>query len=172
METFQTNGSYRSSIYSVASSTTAIATGVAQSTATFKNHADPTTFPNYSTMDGQVRGNSVGNGNESTKFVATFASASGGELRQDISVGVITQALENIAFLRSQNGGVQSRLTFNLNSISSQKTNMRAALGRVVDVDIAEETTNLAKYSILQQSAASILGQANQSTDIALMLLR
>jgi flagellin len=174
METFQTNGSYRSSIYSVASSTTAIATGVAQSTATFKNHADPTTFPNYSTMDGQVRGNSVGNGNESTKFVATFASASGGELLdlQDISVGVITQALENIAFLRSQNGGVQSRLTFNLNSISSQKTNMRAALGRVVDVDIAEETTNLAKYSILQQSAASILAQANQSTDIALMLLR
>jgi flagellin len=49
---------------------------------------------------------------------------------------------------------------------------MRAALGRVVDVDLAEETTNLAKYSILQQSAASILAQANQSTDVALMLLR
>jgi flagellin len=118
--------------------------------------------------------NASGNANESTVFKATFASASGEELLdlQDISVGVITQALENIAFLRSQNGGVQSRLTFNLNSISSQKTNMRAALGRVVDVDIAEETTNLAKYSILQQSAASILAQANQSSDIALMLLR
>ena len=33
---------------------------------------------------------------------------------------------------------------------------MRAALGRVVDVDIAEESTNLAKYSILNQAAASI----------------
>jgi len=118
--------------------------------------------------------NSTGNGSEITGFNATFAVAAGGEMLdlQDISVGVITQALENISFLRSQNGGVQSRLTFNLTSISSQKTNMRAALGRVVDVDIAEETTNLAKYSILQQSAASILAQANQSTDVALMLLR
>ena len=118
--------------------------------------------------------NSTGNGSEITGFNATFAVAAGGEMLdlQDISVGVITQALENISFLRSQNGGVQSRLSFNLTSISSQKTNMRAALGRVVDVDIAEETTNLAKYSILQQSAASILAQANQSTDVALMLLR
>jgi len=55
-----------------------------------------------------------------------------------ISVGVITQALENIAYLRAQNGGSQSRLAFNLESLTQQKTNMRAALGRIVDVDIAE----------------------------------
>jgi len=89
-----------------------------------------------------------------------------------ISVGVITKALENISFLRAQNGGVQSRLTFNIESLSQQKTNMRAALGRVVDTDIAEESTNLAKYSILNQAAASMLAQANASMDIALMLLR
>ena len=47
---------------------------------------------------------------------------------------------------------------------------MRAALGRMVDVDIAEETTNLVKYSILNQAAASMLAQANASTDVALML--
>jgi flagellin len=89
-----------------------------------------------------------------------------------ISVGVITQALENISYLRAQNGGSQSRLAFNLESITQQKTNMRAALGRIVDVDIAEESTNLAKYSILNQAAASMLAQANASSDIALMLLR
>jgi flagellin len=120
--------------------------------------------------------NVTGDADETTEFNATFAvkAASGAEYLDlaDISVGVITQALENISFLRSQNGGVQSRLSFNLSSISSQKTNMRAALGRVVDVDIAEETTNLAKYSILQQAAASMLAQANQSTDVALMLIR
>ena len=49
---------------------------------------------------------------------------------------------------------------------------MRAALGSVVDVDIAEESTNLAKYSILNQAAASMLAQANASTDVALLLLR
>jgi flagellin len=82
--------------------------------------------------------NVTGDADETTEFNATFAvkAASGAEYLDlaDISVGVITQALENISFLRSQNGGVQSRLTFNLNSISTQKTNMRAALGRVVDL--------------------------------------
>jgi len=90
----------------------------------------------------------------------------------DISVGVITQALENVSYLRAQNGGSQSRLAFNLEALSQQKTNMRAALGRIVDVDIAEESTNEAKYSILNQAAASMLAQANASSDVALMLLR
>ena len=104
----------------------------------------------------------------------TFASTDlAGTLElSEVSVGVITQALENISYLRAQNGGVQSRLSFNLESLTQQKTNMRAALGRVVDVDIAEESTNLAKYSILNQAAASMLAQANASTDVALMLLR
>jgi flagellin len=115
-----------------------------------------------------------GDGNETTDFTATFATQSGGDFLNlaDISVGVISQALENIAFLRAQNGGVHSRLAFNAQSLTQQKTNMRAALGRMVDVDIAEETTNLAKYSVLSQASASMLAQANQNTDIALMLLR
>jgi flagellin len=89
-----------------------------------------------------------------------------------ISVGVITQALENIAYLRAQNGGSASRLAFNSESLVQQKTNMRAALGRMVDVDFAEETTDMAKYSVLSQASASILAQANANTDLALMLLR
>ena len=119
-------------------------------------------------------GNGSADGDEATGFVATFATASGGTTLDldDISVGVFTQALENISFLRAQNGGSQSRLSFNLESLGQQKTNMRAALGRIVDVDMAEESTNLSKYSILSQASASMLAQANASTDVALMLLR
>ena len=104
----------------------------------------------------------------------TFASDNVGDTLglEMISVGVITQALENIAYLRAQNGGSSSRLAFNSESLVQQKTNMRAALGRMVDVDFAEETTNMAKYSVLSQASASILSQANSNTDIALMLLR
>lgn len=118
--------------------------------------------------------NTTGDGDETTAFIMTLATASGGNFLDlaDISVGVLTQALENVSFLRAQNGGSHSRLAFNAESLSAQKTNMRAALGRMVDVDIAEETTNLAKYSILNQAAASMLAQANASTDVALMLLR
>jgi flagellin len=118
--------------------------------------------------------NSDADGTEGNDFTMTLATQSGGTLLDldDISVGVITKALENVSYLRSQNGGTQSRLAFNLESLTQQKTNMRAALGRIVDVDIAEESTNLAKYSILNQAAASMLAQANASTDVALMLLR
>jgi len=110
-------------------------------------------------------------------FNVTLAVAGGSDATnfidlQDISVGVLTKALENVSFLRAQNGGTHSRLAFNLDSLGQQKTNMRAALGRIVDVDIAEESTNLAKYSILNQAAASMLAQANASSDVALMLLR
>ena len=124
--------------------------------------------------DQKQNDNAANNGTDSGKFIATLATNAGGTFLDldDISVGVITQALENVSFLRAQNGGSHSRLAFNQEALEQQKTNMQAALGRVVDVDIALESTNLAKYSILNQAAASMLAQANASTDIALMLLR
>ena len=62
-------------------------------------------------------------GDETQAFNATFATQSGGVFLdlEDISVGVISQALENIAFLRAQNGGVHSRLAFNSESLTQQK---------------------------------------------------
>jgi flagellin len=89
-----------------------------------------------------------------------------------VSMGAFQQALENISFLRAQVGGGMSRLSFSADSLSVQQTNIRAALGRIEDVDIAEESANLSKYSILTQAAASMVSQANSSNDVALMLLR
>ena len=89
-----------------------------------------------------------------------------------VTMGVFEQALSNIAFLRAQNGGGMSRLSFSADSLSMQETNVRAAVGRIEDVDIAEESANLAKYSILTQAAAAMVAQANTTNDIALMLLR
>jgi flagellin len=91
---------------------------------------------------------------------------------KQISVNVLTRVLENISYLRAQNGASGSRLYFSSDSLAKQKTNMKAALGRIVDADIAEETTNLAKYQVLSQAAASMLSQANSNTEIALMLIR
>ena len=89
-----------------------------------------------------------------------------------VSSAVFEQALSNVAFLRAQVGGTMSRATFSAENIASQKTNMKAALGRIVDVDIAEESTELAKYNILTQASAAMLAQANSANDVALMLLR
>ena len=90
----------------------------------------------------------------------------------DVSVGVFNQALENIAALRSQNGGTMSRLNFASDNITKQSANMEAAYGRIMDVDIAAESTRLAKYNVLVQSSAAMLAQANASSDVVLMLLR
>jgi flagellin len=65
-----------------------------------------------------------------------------------------------------------SRVTFSAENIASQKTNMKAALGRIVDIDIAEESTELAKHNILAQASAAMLAQANSANDLALLLLR
>ncbi|MEC8392371.1 MAG: flagellin, partial [Actinomycetota bacterium] len=100
-----------------------------------------------------------------TSLAATFTL-------DQISVGVFAKALENIASLRAQNGGTMSRLTFSAEMISQMRTNMKAALGRIVDVDIAAESTELAKNNVLVQASAAMLSQANSSTDVALMLLR
>jgi flagellin len=127
-------------------------------TASIYTNAVPASYPTSETLGGTI----------------TFATEKVEDAfsLQSISVGVITQALEHLSFLRAQNGGSASRLYFASESLAKQKTNMRAALGRIVDADIAEETTNLAKYNVLSQAAASMLAQANSNTDIALMLIR
>jgi flagellin len=89
-----------------------------------------------------------------------------------LSMGVFEQALSNIAYLRAQAGGGMTRLTFAADALSAMETNMRAAIGRIEDVDIAEESANLAKYSILTQASAAMVAQANTTNDVALMLLR
>jgi flagellin len=118
--------------------------------------------------------NTSGAGKNGNVF-GLFADSSGATINLSetgLSMGVFEQALSNIAFLRAQTGGGMSRLTFAADSISSMETNLRSAIGRIEDVDIATESANLAKYSILTQASAAMVAQANSTSDIALMLLR
>ena len=116
----------------------------------------------------------VGSNGSSTTF-GLFADSDGSTINLNatgLSMGVFEQAVANIAYLRAQTGGGMSRLNFAAESLSAMETNMRAAIGRVEDVDIAEESANLAKYSILTQASAAMVAQANSTNDVALMLLR
>ena len=109
-----------------------------------------------------------------TGNINSFASADNASTinLSDISVGVFTQAIQNIATLRADNGASMSRLRFAGEEMALQETNLIAANGRIVDVDIAAESTRMAKYNVLVQASASMLAQANSSSDVALMLLR
>lgn len=104
-------------------------------------------------------------------FSFASESVSGTMTLDKVSVAVFTQALENVATLRAENGGSVSRLQFSKESAAAQKTNLEAANGRIMDVDIASESTRLAKYNILVQASASMLSQANATSNVAMMLL-
>ena len=102
-----------------------------------------------------------------------FANAS--DLVDDldnVTLDQINGALDNIIWLRGQTAGSLSRLQFAADSIKTEKINMGSALGRIEDADIAEESANLAKYSILMQASAAMVAQANQQSQVALTLLR
>ena len=88
-----------------------------------------------------------------------------------ISVGVITQALENIAYLRAQNGGSQSRLAFNLESLTQQRPICERSWAHC-RCGHCGGVNQLCEVLTFNQAAASMLAQANASMDVALMLLR
>jgi flagellin len=106
----------------------------------------------------------------SGKTLAASSGANSVDL-STLTVSFFTQAIENIASLRAENGGAVSRLNFALEQSNRTKANLEAANGRIMDVDIAAESTRLAKYNILVQASASMLAQANVAPNAALMLI-
>jgi flagellin len=89
-----------------------------------------------------------------------------------ITTSQISQAIDSIANSRAQNGAESSRLTFAADMLEVNSTNLEAANSRIADVDVAAESTRLARANILVQAGAAMLAQANVSTQSALKLLQ
>ena len=89
-----------------------------------------------------------------------------------LTVPVITTAITNVATSRAQNGSDSSNLGFAADLLSVNKTNLEAANSRITDVDVAQESTKLARYNVLVQAGTSMLAQANASSQVALKLLQ
>ena len=87
------------------------------------------------------------------------------------AISTVNAAIQNLAQLRAYNGSEQSRLNFASDTLSINKTNLEAANSRIIDVDVAEESSKLARFSILQQAGTAMLAQANQSNQSILRLL-
>ena len=90
----------------------------------------------------------------------------------DVSATAITSALQTIATMAATNGAQSSGLSFASQTLSASSTNLQAAKGQITDVDVAAESTELAKDNVLVQAGASMLSQANSSSQIALKLLQ
>ncbi len=99
--------------------------------------------------------------------VATTATALG-----NMSIDTIKTAIENVATMRASNGAQQSRLNFASELLTVNKANLESANSRIIDVDVASESTQLARWNTLVQAGTAMLSQANQSAQTALRLLQ
>jgi len=88
-----------------------------------------------------------------------------------LTLSTITSAIQSIATFRAQNGAEQSRLGFASELVTTNKANLEAATSRITDVDVAQESTQLARWNTLVQAGTAMLAQANGSAQTALRLL-
>jgi flagellin len=106
----------------------------------------------------------------------TAASVSGGA---DVSTAAgasaaltsIDNDIASVSSMRAGFGAAENRLTFASNNIQSMSTNLSAANGRIVDVDVASEAATMSKNQVLSQAGISVLAQANQLPQMAFGLI-
>jgi len=96
--------------------------------------------------------------------LATKASA-------QAALATIDTALVNVSTSRSTLGAAGNRFSSAISSIQSFSESLSAANSRIKDVDVAEETSRMARGQILSQAGVSVLAQANQMPQLALKLL-
>ena len=88
-----------------------------------------------------------------------------------LSLASVDNAINSVNSIRANLGAFQNRLQSTSQNLQTSEENYAAANSRIRDTDIAAESTELAKNSVLMQAATSVLGQANTQTQLALKLL-
>ena len=136
------------------------------STTTFQIGTDATSSDRISVSAVDGRASSLGLLRSSGNYggISSVASAQN-------TLGLIDNAISNVASLRASFGTVQNRLESSIRSLAVAQENTTAAESRICDVDFASETAELTRNQVLQQAGISVLAQANVSTQSALSLL-
>lgn len=87
------------------------------------------------------------------------------------AVAALDTQIQALAVLRARNGAEQSRVTYAQDILAVNRNNLEAANSQILDVDIAKESTEFARQTILAQAGVAMLAQANLSSEVALRLL-
>ncbi|MBT3638182.1 MAG: flagellin [Opitutae bacterium] len=113
-------------------------------------------------FDNAVGAGITGTATDTARFISSIL---------DVSVGQFTEAIERLADMRAENGAEQNRVMNSIELLQTNLTNLEAAHGRIMDADIALESTRFARHNVLVQASAAMTAQANQLTNVALQLL-
>ena len=83
----------------------------------------------------------------------------------------LTNIYDKVSGLVTEAAGDASTLGFASDYLSNMSTNLESAHGRIMDVDLAEESANFAKHSMQYEAAATAVAQANVAMGAVLDLL-
>ena len=157
---------------SVFSANTAADTDAAYG-ATFRGQV---TLQSSSNVNLNTGGNLLGFGADTVLEVDTNSSISNVDVSTqegaNNAILAVDAALSSIDSNRGDLGAVQNRFESTIANLQNVSENLSAARSRILDADIAGETSNMTKQNILQQAGVSILAQANQAPQLALSLLK
>ncbi|MBL4902513.1 flagellin [Desulfocapsa sp. AH-315-G09] len=144
------------------------------------------------TVGGEVSFSSSGSFNVSSNVATTAGSLFNNAAADDANVSTLSSidnvdittvegsanaiksidgAIMQIDNMRGELGAIQNRFESTIANLSNVSENLSAARSRILDADIAQETSAMTKNNILQQAGVSILAQANQAPQLALSLL-
>jgi flagellin len=104
------------------------------------------------------------------KALSTF-QATGSRDNASSLITALDGALGSISSSRATLGAAQNRLQHTIANLGTTSENLSASNSRIRDVDVATESSNMAKNQVLEQAGVSVLAQANQLPQLALKLL-
>lgn len=87
------------------------------------------------------------------------------------ALSVIDGAIRIVSTRRADLGAAMNKMDVAISNIQTMRLNLSAANSRIVDVDVAHETSRLSRNQVLTQAGVSILAQANQLPQMAMGLL-
>jgi flagellin len=111
-------------------------------------------------------------GNLSLSSLTSASLAGTGASSALSALKTIDDAIKTVSDSRSNFGSAMNRLQVATSNIQTMKLNLSAANSRIVDVDVADETSKMSRNQVLSQAGVSVLAQANQIPQMALGLLR
>ncbi len=124
------------------------------------------------TVNQQTAAEFFTNGEQSAPLINVGSLSVLTRIQASNSLAVIDGAIETVSGMRGSLGSLQNRLDYTVSNLLKVTEFTTAARSRIADADFAAETARLAKAQVLQKAGASMLSQANASTDTVLQLLR
>ena len=146
--------------------------------------AENSTFNDIKLLDGSFTGITIQAGNTTSETIelsfidvassglSIHAATVATQSDATVAIGTMDTALQKIAGEQAKFGSLQNRLTYSISNLSRASVMTEQALGRIMDADFAQESTNLSKAQILNQAATAMLAQANQSKSQMLQLIQ